>query len=155
MKWQRKKIASFGISLEFFAGDKVVEVFWPGGGGTLFQSYPIGKEGSVLLSIRAETDAGLEAFRQENKGWTIAQPSAATACGKPAQIQRATRDAEHIACVKTSQGNHPLHIPPGAAIAVVFEHRGRPVRVTWEAESYELGALDALKDHFIASVRCD
>jgi hypothetical protein len=155
MQWQRKKLAGTGVSLYFFAEDKVGEARWPGGGGTLFQTHPLEKQGAVRLSIRAEAGEGLEAFRQDHQQWTFSPPTSATACGKPAEVQRATHEAEHITCVITPEGNHPAYVPPRAAMAVVFAHRGRSVRVTWEAEAEEPTTLEAVRDRFFASVRCD
>jgi len=155
IRWERRRLAAASVALDFFAEAAVEEVVWPTGGGTLFQALRLGKGDVLRLAMRAEPDEGLDAFRRDHQDWTFGSVEPTTICGRPAEILRASRPSQHITCVMTPEGNHPAYIPPRQAVALVFEHRGRKVRVTWEAESEDHGALTELLAHFLASPRCD
>jgi len=155
LKWRARRLAVAGVTLDFVDGSEVTEVIWEKDGGTLYQTHVVDGTGILRLNLRAEKDEGMGGFRLDHSSWQMSSSVKTQVCGQPAELVRATTPSQHIVCVMTKEGNHPAYIPARSAVAVVFEHRGRPARVTFEIESDTQDVFEPARDHFLASIRCD
>ena len=116
-----------------------------------------GEDERIGLLVRAHGDELLDGFeRYHHDGWTRTTRVATKVCGRPAEIVRATRLAEDIACVIEIGGdNHPAYVPPTEVVAVGFEHAGLHIVFSIDVEAEQPEAYRALADSIIQSIRCD
>jgi hypothetical protein len=154
VEWEKKRIERLGLEVDVPKGAELTEVAWDEGGGTVFGAHALGPNEVVRFNVREGPGEDLEEFRRDHQGWTYEKVKAITVCNRPARLLRATHPEQNITCVMTPTGNHPAWIPPSVAVTLVFEHRGYPTRVTYEAESKRAAELDFIRARFLESVRC-
>ena len=142
-----------GLAIDLPAVAAVERASWPGGGGAIL-ALVFDADETLRVALRAGAGEGLDAFRRDHAGWTIEPAVRGRVCGRPAWIARATRPAEEIECVITTDGNAPGWRAASEAVAVVVEGGAVPARLTVELESDRPGRASAWRDRVLRSLRC-
>lgn len=125
-------------------------------GGVFFQGRRLATNDEALrLLVRAHGDETLDAFARDHQGYRLAKPTPIQICGRRAEMIRATRAAQHIACVIVAGGhNHPAYIPPTEIVAVGFEHAQLRVVMTIEISAADPAFYKDLTSKILGSIRC-
>ena len=110
---------------------------------------------AIRLLLRAHGDESLDDFARDHQGYTIAARTPIQICGRRAELIRATRAEQHIACVIVKDGNnHPAYIPPTEIVAVGFKHAQLSVVMTLEIRAADPALYKDLREQILRSIRC-
>lgn len=125
-------------------------------GGVFFQGRRLAtNDEAIRLLVRAHGDETLDGFARDHQGYTIAKQTPIQICGRRAEMMRATRAEQHIACVIVKGGNnHPAYIPPTEIVAVGFEHAQLRVVMTIEISAANPASYKDLRSKIFGSIRC-
>jgi hypothetical protein len=125
-------------------------------GGVFFQGRRLAtNDEGIRLLVRAHGDESLDDFARDHHGYDIGPRTPIQVCGRPAELLRATRAEEHIACVIVAGGdNHPAYIPPTEIVALGFEHDKLRVVMTIEISAAAPPSYRDLAKKIVGSIRC-
>ncbi len=126
-------------------------------GGVFYQGRRLATGDEVVkIVVRAHGDEALAGFERDHARDTLSARSPLQICGRSAELCRATRAEEHIACVMVApQGRITRRISrPPRLRRSLFEHDHLGVVMTIEVAAAEPAAYRPLIDRIIASIRC-
>lgn len=149
-RFERAKLAFDGLA------DVTPELTSWDVGGVFFQGRRLAtNDEAISLLFRAHGDETLDDFARDHQGYTIAARTPIQICGRRAEMMRATRAEQHIACVIVKDGNnHPAYIPPTEIVAVGFKHAQLSVVMTLEIRAADPALYKDLRDQILRSIRC-
>lgn len=149
-RFERAKLAFDGLA------DVTPELTSWDVGGVFFQGRRLAtNDEAIRLLLRAHGDESLDDFARDHQGYTIAERTPIQICGRRAEMIRATRAEQHIACVIVKDANnHPAYIPPTEIVAVGFKHAQLGVVMTLEIRAADPALYKDLRDKILKSIRC-
>jgi hypothetical protein len=116
----------------------------------------VGNEDRFEILVRAHGDETLAGFERDHSSATLSRRSSLQICGRNAEMVRATRPEQFIACVMVEAPgqNHPAYVPPSEDVAVAFEHDKLGVVLSIEITAADPAAYRPVVDRILASIRC-